>query len=234
MRSSHNSDDSDDESDRLRHYFHFSLDCLISLVLGLLLATLVSRQLWVPMPTPEEARVQCTSSEPYNVTTREFIQLGFVTLDSHWSQVGQYRIQKRIPVDVIYLLHPIICNGTHVRNYTHLRVEDAFAFNEGHKVTDALNRIVHWNNVTRYAYEWCLFRDCLYNEPVEEMWGIWVLAWLGGVMCTSSLIVFLLYIPATLHKWYDKQGLYEAFMRVLYRKEKTVANRYTDWNTECV
>lgn len=207
-----------DESSRLRMYLYMVLNFIVSLIIGLILATLVSRQLWVPMATPEEARVQCTSGQPYNVTTREWLQLGTLYLNSHFSRTGQYDIEKRLPVDVIYLLHPITCNGPSIKNFSYLHVEDAIIDKE--LVITILAKIVLWHNVTRYYYDWCSYGNCLFNDPLDEWWWMWFINWSAGVMGGTVLVWTLLCLLGPLHAWYDN-----IVIRVVSQRIRTVANR---------
>ena len=193
-----------DEEEGPRYMRYCVIDCVLALLMGMVLTSAISSVLWTPMPSPEESRVQCTSETPYNVATREYLQLGSVYVNGVYYHTGHYSVQKQLPVDVTCIMHLVVCNGRSVVNWTHVYVEDAFQASEETQVVEALKRVTLLRNATRYTYEWCSWDDCLYTEPVEEWWGVWFGLWCAGVVCSSVVFAMPLLLSELFHRHYQR------------------------------
>lgn len=231
-------DDDWDPETRDRHYFHATLDLVVSFLLGAMLASVLSAWLWVPTPPAHEAVVLCNSAAIYNVTERVHLQLGQFYQNSHWYTQGHPSVSKLLPVDVSYVVHTVVCHGRGL-NWTHLRVEDAFGAGDP-ALAVALKGVARWHNETRYTYESCRWRDCLYSEPVEDSWWFWFLIWIAGVVTIASTFFMAIWPCRLLEGHYMRWQLYEAWQRavaMMKQRQQPREHRFApdaSWRTDCV
>lgn len=222
--------DDNDPATRDRFYFYFALDCIVSVLLGIALATLLSSLLWIPNPPPEEARVICNSAQPYHVTEREHLHLGHVYMNSHYYTRGHHpSVQKQLAVDVSYVVHPVVCQRAGL-NWTLLRIEDAFVAGDP-ALAVAIKGVKLWHNETRYTYDGCRWRDCLYSEPAGAGWWWWFGLWMTGILLSAVTAIMLLWPCGTLHNHYVRWKLYEAWQRLLAQRRTP---KDATWQSDCV
>ena len=154
-----------------------------------------------PIPPPDEARVECSSGVPYNVTEQQAYHLGNYANNKWTSPQSRYSLGKTIQVQVIWILCQIECHGRQGK-FPLLSIEDALGISSADEVRAALAHVREkaWHSETRWIYPWCTHALwCLYDAPykpdaftVTLKW----MAWSSIIIAAWPLFAFALYLSA--------------------------------------
>lgn len=162
-----------------------------SLIIGSLFGNLIGPN---QIPPANEARVQCASGEPYNVSEAQSHSLGTYFADSHYTAPqSRYYLAKTVQVPIVWILMPIACVDRANRPHQFLAVEDGLGAPSPDDVRAALNRAreKRWANESRWLYPWCTAHvSCLlgapYQTPSSMVTANWV-AW-GAIVFSVWVI----------------------------------------------